>query len=68
MTLPEIIKVARRDSNTLFTREFHKNNGFTIEEDVYRVNIKGRINKAFKEYAHMIVSPSTLITLLPMIG
>ena len=50
MTISEIIKIARRDSNILFTREFHKQTGFDPKQDVYRVNIKGRLNMAFEEY------------------
>ena len=50
MNIAEIIKIARRDSNIMFTRQFHKENGFSKEEDVFRVNIKGRVNKAFREY------------------
>lgn len=51
MTISETIKIARRNSDILFTRKFHLENGFNPEADVYRVNIKGRVNHAFKEYA-----------------
>lgn len=50
MNIAEVIRIARRNSDILFTREFYKENGFSPREDVYRVNIKGRVNKAFEEY------------------
>ena len=50
MTLPEVLKIAVKNSNVIFTRKFYIENGFNPIEDTYRVNIKGRINKALKEY------------------
>lgn len=51
MLISEIITIANRDANILFTREFYREpDGKFLKEDVFRVNIKGRINKAFEEY------------------
>lgn len=51
MAISEVLKVAFRNPNIMFTREFHKEVGFNPDHDVYRVNIKGRINYAMKPYA-----------------
>jgi hypothetical protein len=50
MLISEIIELAQRSSDILFTREFYKEDGKFPKEDVFRVNIKGRVNKAFEEY------------------
>lgn len=50
MTLTEILKIAKENSNIVFSRKIFDHIDGYDERSCFRVNIKGRINEAFKDY------------------